>query len=102
MAELDLVVFSLALPLTVAVVQALKDAVLPARYAGLAALLAGTLAGTLVRGAGIGAGSLPLAALTGAVAGLSAAGLWSGARALRSNGTGIREPGSGGGAAPSS
>jgi hypothetical protein len=83
MTGLDLVVFTLALPLTVAIVQALKDAALPTRYAGLAALLTGTISGALIHAAGIGSGPLALAALTGAIAGLSAAGLWSGARALR-------------------
>jgi hypothetical protein len=83
MTELDLVVFCLALPLTVAVVQILKEAALPTRYAGLAALATGIAAGLLVRLSGIGTGSLTLAALTGAVAGLSAAGVWSGARALK-------------------
>lgn len=83
MTELDLVVFSLALPLTVAVVQILKEAAMPTRYAGLAALATGIAAGLLVRLSGIGTGPLTLAALTGAVAGLSAAGVWSGTRALR-------------------
>ena len=83
MTELDLVVFSLSLPLTVAIVQILKEAALPARYAGLAALATGVCAGILVHSSGIGNGPLALAALTGAVAGLSAAGVWSGTRALR-------------------
>jgi len=83
MPALDLVVFSLALPLTVGVVQVLKEAALPTRYAGVAALATGVLAGLLVRFSGIGDGPLALAALTGAIAGLSAAGAWSGARALR-------------------
>ena len=83
MPALDLVVFSLALPLTVGVVQVLKEAALPTRYAGIAALATGVLAGLLVRLSGIGDGPLALAALTGAIAGLSAAGAWSGARALR-------------------
>jgi hypothetical protein len=81
--DLDLVVFSLALPLTVAVVQILKEAAMPTRYAGLAALATGVAAGLLVRLSGIGTGTLALAALTGAVAGLSAAGVWSGTRAFR-------------------
>lgn len=83
MTQLDFVVFSLALPLTVAVVQVLKEAALPSRYAGLVALLIGICAGMFVRLSGIGTGPLALAALTGAVAGLSAAGVWSGTRALR-------------------
>ena len=83
MTQLDLVVFSFALPLTVAVVQILKEAAMPTRYAGLAALATGIAAGLLVRLSGIGAGPIALSALTGAVAGLSAAGVWSGTRALR-------------------
>ncbi|MDQ3548566.1 MAG: hypothetical protein M3439_07060 [Chloroflexota bacterium] len=83
MTELDFIVFSLTLPLTIGIVQVLKEAALPARYAGLAALATGIIAGLLVRLSGIGTGPLALAALTGAVAGLSAAGVWSGARALR-------------------
>ncbi|HYI16355.1 MAG TPA: hypothetical protein VEX37_13250 [Thermomicrobiales bacterium] len=83
MTQLDLVVFGLALPLTVAVVQILKEAAMPTRYAGLAALATGIAAGLLVRLSGIGTGPIALAALTGAVAGLSAAGVWSGTRALR-------------------
>ena len=83
MTSLDLAIFSLALPLTIGIVQVLKEAALPSRYAGLAALITGILAGLLVNLAGIGTGPLPQATLTGAVAGLSAAGVWSGARALR-------------------
>jgi hypothetical protein len=80
---IDLVVYSFALPMTIAIVQVLKDAAMPTRYAGLAALATGVVAALLIRLAGIGSGPLALAALTGAVAGLSAAGVWSGARALR-------------------
>ena len=83
MTQLDLMVFSLALLLTIAVVQVLKEAALPTRYAGLAALATGIAAGLFVRLSGIGTGPLALAALTGAVAGLSAAGVWSSTRALR-------------------
>lgn len=83
MTYLDLIVYSLALPLTIAVVQVLKEAGISTRYAGLAALATGIAAGLLVRLSGVGSGSLALAALTGAVAGLSAAGVWSGTRALR-------------------
>lgn len=81
METLDLTIFALALPLTIGVVQMLKEAFLPDRWAGLAAVVVGVLAGVAVRAAGIGDGAYGLAALTGAVAGLSAAGVWSGARA---------------------
>jgi hypothetical protein len=83
MTHLDIVVYSLALPLTIAVVQVLKEAGIATRYAGLAALGTGICAGLLVRLSGVGSGPIALAALTGAIAGLSAAGVWSGARALR-------------------
>jgi len=83
MTHLDVVVYSLALPLTVAIVQVLKEAGIPTRYAGLAALATGIAAGLLVRLSGVGSGPLALAALSGAIAGLSAAGVWSGTRALR-------------------
>ena len=81
MDSLDLTVYALALPLTIGLVEVLKGLGLSTRWAGLAALLTGIAAGLLVRLAGVGDGSLPLAALTGAVAGLSAAGVWSGAKA---------------------
>lgn len=79
---LDLQVLALALPLTLGLVQLLKEAGLPARWAGLAALLIGTACGLLVHAVGIGSSAAPLAALTGAVAGLTAAGVWSGTKAL--------------------
>jgi hypothetical protein len=49
----------------------------------MAALATGIAAGLLVRLSGIGTGPIALSALTGAVAGLSAAGVWSGTRALK-------------------
>jgi len=84
---LDLEIFTLALPLTLGVVQLLKEAGLPARWAGLAALVVGLLAGIAVHLAGIPTASgvgddLRLAALSGIVAGLSAAGVWSGTKAI--------------------
>jgi hypothetical protein len=83
MDALDLRVFALALPLTIGLVQVLKQALLPARWAGITAVLIGTLSGCAVRLAGVGDSALPLAALTGAIAGLSAAGVWSGTKAAR-------------------
>jgi hypothetical protein len=84
---IDLEIFSLALPLTIGVVQLLKEAGLPGRWAGLAALATGLLAGLGCALAGVGevaitTESIRLAILTGAIAGLSAAGVWSGAKAL--------------------
>jgi hypothetical protein len=83
MDALDLRVLVLALPLTLGIVELLKGAGLPARWAGIAALLVGSVAGVTVRLAGVGDGTLALAALTGVVAGLSAAGVWSGTKAAR-------------------
>jgi len=81
MDALNLPVLALALPLTIGVVEVLKGIGLPSRWAGLVAVLIGIASALAVRLAGIGEGSLPLAALTGAVSGLSAAGVWSGAKA---------------------
>jgi hypothetical protein len=81
---LNVEIFALALPLTMGIVQLLKEAGLPARWSGIAAVVVGTLAGLLVQLAGLGDGtSNPhLAALTGTVAGLAAAGVWSGTKAV--------------------
>lgn len=80
---IDLQIFTLALPLTLGVVQLLKEAGLAARWAGLAALAVGLLAGVALGMAGIGgSGDVRLAALSGMVAGLSAAGVWSGTKAI--------------------
>ena len=79
---LDGTVWIVVAPLVVGIVQVCKQAGLPGRWAGVAALAAGIGCGVLVRLAGIGSGPLGLAALSGAVAGLSAAGVWSGARAV--------------------
>jgi hypothetical protein len=78
---LDMGIYVLALPITMALVQVLKQALLPTRWAGLAALGAGAVSGLTLHAAGIGSGSPALAALTGVVAGLSAAGVWSGTKA---------------------
>ena len=84
MDALDLAIFALAMPLTIGVVQLLKEAFLPDRWAGLTAIAVGLLVGVMVRTAGIGDGGYGLAAITGAVAGLSAAGVWSGTKAATS------------------
>jgi hypothetical protein len=80
-ASVDLAIWAVVAPLVVAIVQVCKQAGLPSRWAGVAALAAGTLCGGLARLAGVGGGPLAAALLTGAIAGLSAAGAWSGARA---------------------
>lgn len=85
---LDLAVYTLALPIAIGIVELLKQAILPARWAGIAALIVGIVSGITIRLCGIGDGALPLAALTGAVAGLSAAGVWSGTKAAMDNGDG--------------
>jgi hypothetical protein len=91
MDALDLRVLALALPLTIGIVELLKGAGLPARWAGVAALLVGAAAAVAVRLAGVGDGSLALAALTGVVAGLSAAGVRSGTKAATRAGSDGRQ-----------
>jgi hypothetical protein len=79
----DLRIYVLALPITIALVQVLKQALMPTRWGGVAALGAGIVSGVMLHSAGIGSGPPALAALTGAIAGLSAAGVWSGTKAVR-------------------
>lgn len=64
------------------IVQTMKDAGLPNRYAGLASLVIGTLLG-LAAFLLIGGVSLGIALFEGAKAGLMAAGVYSGVKALR-------------------
>jgi hypothetical protein len=84
--SLDLRIFAVALPITIALVQLLKQAFVPGRWAGLAAVATGVGTALVLHAAGIGSGPPALAAVTGVVAGLSAAGAWSGAKALRDSG----------------
>ena len=86
MAALDATILALVAPLALGLTQLLKGALLPARWAGLAAFGIGLVSGPLLRLAGIGGGSLGAAAVAGAVAGLTAAGAWSGVRAATSGG----------------
>ena len=81
MASIDIAIWAVVAPLVVGVVQVCKQAGLPPRWTGVTALAVGVGCGVLARLAGVGAGSLGLAGLSGAIAGLSAAGAWSGARA---------------------
>ena len=81
MTTIDLTIYALALPLTLGLVQVAKDAGLPSRWAGVAAVIIGALAGVFANVARAGGASVTTAALTGIVAGLSAAGVWSGAKA---------------------
>jgi hypothetical protein len=85
MGALDTTLLGLALPLTLGLVQTLKTAGLPARWAGLAAVVVGLACGALLRLAEVGAGSYGAACLAGAVAGLTAAGAWSGVKAAGGN-----------------
>lgn len=78
---LDVAILGLAIPATLGLVQVAKSAGLPDRWAGVAAVALGVLLGALIRLAGVGGGSVGLAAIAGLVAGLSAAGVWSGTRA---------------------
>ncbi len=81
MTTIDLTIYTLALPLTLGLVQVAKDAGLPGRWAGVAAVVIGALAGLFAQVAGAGGAGFASAALSGVVAGLSAAGVWSGAKA---------------------
>lgn len=68
--------------LTFAAVEIAKQAGLPGRYAGLAAVILGVIIACLAGYAGDPpSGALPEWIITGVVAGLSAAGVYSGARA---------------------
>jgi hypothetical protein len=78
---IDVAIWAVTVPLVMGVVQVCKQAGLPSRWAGMSAVALGMAGGVLVRLAGIGGGPLGLATLTGAIAGLSAAGAWSGVRA---------------------
>ena len=86
MTTIDLTIYTIALPLTLGLVQVAKDAGLASRWAGAAAVNIGALAGVFANLAGAGETSAATALLSGIVAGLSAAGVWSGAKA----GAGIR------------
>lgn len=81
------VVIGLALPLTLGAVQVVKDAGMPSRYAAGLAVLLGVVFGVLVQAAfnqtSAANGPLGMAALGGMVAGMSAAGVWSGVKAVR-------------------
>ncbi len=81
MTTIDLTIYTLALPLTIGLVQVAKSAGLAGRWAGVAAVVIGALAGLFADLAGTGEASVATAALSGIVAGLSAAGVWSGAKA---------------------
>lgn len=79
---LDPTLFALALPLVLGLVQLAKEVGLPSRWAGVAALALGVACGLLLPLASVGDAPPARAALTGLVAGLSAAGAWSTGKAL--------------------
>ncbi|MCO5177936.1 MAG: hypothetical protein M9890_13345 [Thermomicrobiales bacterium] len=81
MDAINLPIYTLTLPLTLGLVQLAKSAGLSTRWAGLAAVVIGALAGLFANLAGAEPVSIANATLTGIVAGLSAAGVWSGTRA---------------------
>lgn len=84
MDALNATILGLATPLALGATQLLKGAGLPARWAGPAALAVGVALGPALRLAGLGGGSLGAAGVAGAVAGLTAAGVWSGVKAAGS------------------
>ena len=81
MEALNATILGLATPLALGLTQLLKGAGLPARWAGLAAFGVGLVSGALLWLAGLGGGSIGAALVAGAVAGLTAAGVWSGVKA---------------------
>lgn len=81
MTTIDLTIYTLTLPLTLGLVQVAKDAGLASRWAGVAAVVIGALAGIIVDLATGSGTNLATATVSGVVAGLSAAGVWSGAKA---------------------
>lgn len=81
MEGIDLRIFGLALPLVLGAVQVIKQTGLPDRWAGLVAVACGFAIGIMIRVAGVGEGNAMMAGLTGVIAGLSAAGAWSGTKA---------------------
>ncbi len=85
---LDPVLFALALPLVLGLVQLAKEVGLSSRWAGVAALALGVACGLLLPFASVGDAPPARAALTGLVAGLSAAGAWSTGKALVQTSTG--------------
>jgi hypothetical protein len=78
---LNATILGLATPLALGLTQLLKGAGVPARWAGLTAFGVGLACGALLWLAGLGGGPLGAALVAGAVAGLTAAGVWSGVKA---------------------
>ena len=78
--ELDFTVIALATPMTMAVVQAAKSAGLPSRFAPLLSLAVGATAGCLL--GAVGMGGIASGIIAGFVSGASAAGIWSGTKAV--------------------
>ena len=81
MEALNATILGLATPLALGLTQLLKGAGLPVRWAGLAAFGIGLVSGALLWLAGLGGGPIGAALVAGAVAGLTAAGVWSGVKA---------------------
>ena len=82
METLNATILGLAAPLALGLTQLLKGAGLPTRWAGLTAFAVGLASGGLLRWAGLGGGTYGAALAAGAIAGLSAAGVWSGVKAV--------------------
>ncbi len=77
--DIDLAIVAGVAPIVIGLVAIAKEAGLPSRWAGVAAALLGLLAGL----APVGDMTLVVAALSGLVGGLTAAGVYSGQKAAR-------------------
>ena len=80
----DPIIFALATAAAGFLTEGLKrSALLPDRFAFIAALVFGVAVAVAVRAAGYGAGTLAAAAVAGLFAGAAAAGVYSGTKAMR-------------------
>lgn len=78
---LDPVIMTSTAAAVAAVVQILKGAGLPDRWAGIAALMVGLVVGPLLQLAGMGGGTTAAATVAGMFAGFTAAGVYSAGKA---------------------
>ena len=79
--EISVALVAVLTPVVMGIVQVAKGAGLPSRWGGIAAILIGAILGI---SAGLYAGDVYLSGIAGLVAGLTAAGAYSGVRAASS------------------
>ncbi len=82
MIETLLAASAFLVPLVVGVVQLIKEAGLPSKYAGVLSVLIGIGAEFLVVGTVVASPSVGITTLLGVIVGLAASGLWSGTKAV--------------------